>query len=217
MFVIGIERQARLRCTSCDKWCHRECDGMSIEQYNLLKPTNDDPSVEWYCLYCTLKFHHGNVPFTVCGISELHNINNSDSMEFCDFLPSLEVVRESGSLARYSLPDPDLDLPNLVNSKYHSVDEFQKLDMVGGFNVFHANANGLEGKFETLRAFLAGAGSAMGIVAITETSEDNDNSFLINVSMEGYNLYHTPSLSHPCHLALLCMSIIHLILLRELI
>ena len=36
-----LENQARLRCTSCDKWCHRICDGTSLEQYNLLKPTNE--------------------------------------------------------------------------------------------------------------------------------------------------------------------------------
>ena len=35
----------------------------------------------------------------------------------------------------------------------------------------------------------------MDIVAISETSESNENSFLSNVKMEGYKLYHTPPIS----------------------
>ena len=62
-------------------------------------------------------------------------------------------------------------------------------------NIFHSNVNGLESKFDTLHDFLAGANSAMDIIGITETSEDNDNSFISNVSLDGYKLFHTPSLS----------------------
>ena len=75
---------------------------------------------------------------------------------FCNFLPSLEIVHESSSLAKYSLPDPDCDLPNLVNSKYHSVNEFQDLKIEKNFNIFHSNVNGLESKFGGLHTFLSG-------------------------------------------------------------
>ena len=64
-------------------------------------------------------------------------------MDFCNFIPTLEIIQESSTLAKYQLPDPDLDLPNLVTSKYHSVEEFQKLDMMKDFNIFHANAEKL--------------------------------------------------------------------------
>ena len=190
-----LENQTRLLCSSCGKWCHRICDGSTLEQFNHLKPANGNPNNDWSCLYCTLVFNFANIPFTSCTISELTKINLSDNMEFCNFLPSLEVIHESASLAKYSLPNPDLDLPNLVSSKYHTVDEFQKLDLLENFNVFHANANGLEGKFETLQTFLATNKSAMDVIAITETSEQDENSFLNNVSFDGYNLFHTPTSS----------------------
>ena len=37
--------------------------------------------------------------------------------------------------------------------------------------------------------------SAMDVIGITETSEDINNSFISNVSLDGYKLFHTPSLS----------------------
>ena len=63
-------------------------------------------------------------------------------------------------------------------------------------NIFHANVNGLESKtkLDNLQTFLSSLDSAMNVVAITETSEQNNNiSFLGNVSMEGYKLFHTPT------------------------
>ncbi len=39
-----LENQASLHCDSCDKWCHRICDGMKLEQYNQLKLTIGDPN-----------------------------------------------------------------------------------------------------------------------------------------------------------------------------
>ena len=33
----------------------------------------------------------------------------------------------------------------------------------------------------------------MDVIAITETSEDNDKSFISNISMDGYKLFHTPT------------------------
>ena len=176
------------RCGGCGKWCHLACDGTSLAQYRQYEGV-------WCCLACTVGFHHRHVPFTSCSLSELVNINNSDTMEFCNFLPSLEVVRESSSFAKYSQPDPDLDLPNLVNSGYHSVSDFQNLNIQKNFNLFHSNVNGLETKLDALRTFLAGSRSSMDVVAITETSESEGDSFVSNVAIEGYKLFHTPTSS----------------------
>ena len=176
------------QCKGCGRWCHLACDGTSLAQYRQYEGV-------WCCLACTVGFHHRHVPFTSCSLSELININNSDTMEFCNFLPSLEVVRESSSFAKYSQPDPDLDLPNLVNSGYHSVSDFQNLNIQKNFNLFHSNVNGLETKLDALRTFLAGSRSSMDVVAITETSESEGDSFVSNVAIEGYKLFHTPTSS----------------------
>ena len=88
----------------------------------------------------------------------------------------------------------EASLPSNLNSKYHSVRDFQKLKIQKNFNIFHANVNGLESKFDNLHTFLAGAESFMDVVAITETSENKDHSFISNISMDGYSdPFHTPT------------------------
>ena len=97
--------------------------------------------------------------------------------------------------AKYSLPDPDFDMPNLVDSRYHTVHEFQNLDIIQNFNIFHANANGLEGKFDILHTFLASSKAVMDVIAVTETSENNDDSFQNNEKLDGFKVFHTPTFS----------------------
>ena len=63
------------------------------------------------------------------------------------------------------------------------------LNMLSDFNIFDSNVNGLESKFENLHSFLNGAKTAMDIVAISETSENDNHSFLQNIKMEGYDEY----------------------------
>ena len=188
-----LKNQCHLACKGCGKSCHIKCDRTNLTEYRLYLTNNDDPSNMWYCLYCTLFFHYDVFPFTLCSISELLNINSCDTMELVNRLPSLEMIDETASFMKYSLPDSNLELPNLVNSKYHSVAEFQKLDISDNFNLFHSNANGLESKFDSLHTFLSGSNTSMDAVAITETSECANQSFLTNVSLDGYKLYHTPT------------------------
>ncbi len=126
-----LETQDSVECNACWKYCHRTCDGMSLEEHMYYQKSGDE--VKWYCMDCTVRFHHTNIPFISCGLSELININNSDTMEFCNYVPALEVVCEASSFSKYSQPDPGLDLPNLVNSKYHSVSEFQDLGIEKNF------------------------------------------------------------------------------------
>ena len=116
-------------------------------------------------------------------------------MEFCQSIPSLEVIQETSSYEKYSLPDIDSTFPNLLTSKYHSVDEVQNLRIEKDLNIFHSNVNGLESKFDNLHCFLNGSKSAMDIIALTETTEHNVHSFLKNVKIEGYDLHKTPTLS----------------------
>ena len=107
-------------------------------------------------------------------------------MHFCENLPTLEEIYETNNFASYPQPLEEATLPSNLNSKYHRVDEFQKLKMEKNFNIFHSNVNRLETKYNDLHTFLNGARTAMDVIAITETSESKDHSFLKNVNMEGY-------------------------------
>ena len=108
--------------------------------------------------------------------------------------PSLEIVHQTSSFSKYNLPDVD-DIPVLTTSKYHSVADFHKLEKQSNFNIFHCNINGLEGKFENLHQFLGEGKTAMDVIAITETTEDKDLSFIKNVKIDGYKLRKTASLT----------------------
>ena len=187
------KNQNAIQCDTCDKWVHRKCENMSIELYNYYVNSGDE--VKFHCLYCIMKENHENIPFTISDNFELENINNSDNMQFCENLPTLEEIYETEKWSEYPRPLEEATLPSNLKSKYHRVSDFQNLKIEKNFNIFHANVNGLESKFDNLQTFLSGAKSAMDVIAITETSESKDHSFIKNVSMEseGYKLYSTPT------------------------
>ena len=165
---------------------------MSQETYKYYENTQDNPEVTWYCMYCTMKYNHEHLPFTLCDNDDLTNYNDSDSMKFCESLPTLEEIYVTSNFSSFPKPMEEASLPSNLNSKYHSVRDFQKLKIQKNFNIFHANVNGLESKFDTLETFLGGATSAMDVIAISETSENADHSFIKNVEIDGYKPpFHT--------------------------
>ena len=100
-----LTNQKAIKCDSCDMWCHIKCDGTSIETYNKLMLSEED---SWHCLLCIVKFHHFNFPFTLCDDTEIQNLNNSNSMSFCESLPKLEVLTEVSKFSNQS--DNEVDL-----------------------------------------------------------------------------------------------------------
>ena len=64
-----------------------------------------------------------------------------------------------------------------VVAKYYSVNDFQTLKINQNLNIFHTNINGLRSKLDNLNEFLTGTPTKMDILAITETSENNDTGF----------------------------------------
>ena len=186
------ESMKGIRCDNCKKWCHIKCDGTSAEEYENMV-MNENVNVDWHCLYCTLKFNHENFAFTLINDDEMDKVNNSDSMRFCEFLPSLECIAETDKFLNIPNDDFDESISSMLNSKYYNVNDFQKLDFQNKLNIFHSNVNGLESKFDSLQDFLAGTSDGLDIVAITETSEQNDNFFITNVSLDGYSPFYTPT------------------------
>ena len=151
-----LSNQNGITCDMCDKWCHRKCDAMSLERYKYYEKNQNNPEVTWYCMYCTMKFNHQHIPFTLCDDNDLVNYNDSDSMKFCESLPTLEEIYIASNFSSFPKPMEEASLPSNLNSKYHSVRDFQKLKIQKNFNIFHANINGLESKFDTLETFLGG-------------------------------------------------------------
>ena len=80
-----------------------------------------------------------------------------------------------------------------VSTNYYSVEDFKLLNIPKIFNIFHTNINGLESKLDHLYEFISGASNKIDIVALTETSEKEDNGFTGNVEIDGYQKFHTAS------------------------
>ena len=57
--------------------------------------------------------------------------------------------------------------------------------------MFHSNVNDLASKFDNLNQFLGNSLTNLDIIAISETSEKEDTSFVSNVALEGYVLFST--------------------------
>ena len=136
-------RMKGLQCDTCDKWCHLRCDHISEKEYEY-QCTNNDEST-WNCLYCTMKFNHEHFAFSLIDCSEIEKINNSDSMSFCSFLPSLERIAETEQFMAYDLKHEDEDtndleqsISTLLDTKYYSVNAFQKLNNQNSLNIFHS-------------------------------------------------------------------------------
>ena len=95
--------QQSLQCDLCQKTCHRSCDGMDVGTYEEYEKNNMNPDItdqpDWYCLYCTMIFHHQHIPFTLSDNFDLGNTNNSDTMEFCKSLPTLEEIYETNKFS----------------------------------------------------------------------------------------------------------------------
>ena len=141
---------------------------MSPELYQYYVENQDNPEITWCCLYCTIQFNHQHIPFTLSDEHEIDMINNSDTMKFCENLPTLEEIYETSKFSGFPKPMEEATLPSNLNSKYHTVRDFQKLKIQKNFNIFHANVNGLESKFDNLHTFLSGSNTAMDVIAITE-------------------------------------------------
>ena len=77
-------------------------------------------------------------------------------MKFCESLPTLEEIYETSKFSSFPKPMEEASLPSNLNSKYHSIYDIQNLKIQKNFNIFHANVNGLESKFDNLHTFLAG-------------------------------------------------------------
>ena len=188
--------QKFILCSGCSKSVHIKCNGTSDEIFEKFI-TENNSDLEWFCLACTMKSNYENFPFTLCDNQNLTNINTCDRMNVIEYLPNEEILKELSQYPCFSQvsdnDDGELITPELLSSKYHTVHEFQNLNLEDRLNVFHSNVNGLECKFETLCAFLTCCKSPPNLIGITETSEQKDSSFITNVAMEGYKFYHTPT------------------------
>ena len=149
-------------------------------------------SFPWNCLFCTLKHFHSVFPFSLSNEDELKKINSCNSMKFIESLPKINITEESSRFAQVNLSSIDENMPSLLSTKYYSVDELKKSNITNNVNIFLSNVNSLEAKHENLLSFLTDS-PKFDLIGITETSEKSETSFISNVDIDGYKMFHTPT------------------------
>ena len=140
-----------------------KCNGTTDEEYEILKIS--DETQTWECLVCMLSKDFDTVPFTLCDNTELRNINSNTSMKFLESLPNAQTVIESTKFSKSVPSDINSEIPNNTNSKYYSVEEYQKVKNLDNFNIFHTNINGLFSKCDNLHEFLSSVSTKAGCVS----------------------------------------------------
>ena len=188
-----MKNQRAIQCDTCNLWAHIKCDGTSTESYS--KMMDDVDNTEWHCLVCRIRFDHINIPFTLNSNTDLDNITNSDSMKMYEMLPTFEILSEVSKFNNLDSYDVDINITNNVSCKYYSVNNFYKHlnDNIDNFNIFHSNLNGLETHFENLHEFLSSIPIDFDVINITETSQKVTENFKLNISIDGYDPFFTPS------------------------
>ena len=101
------------------------------------------------------------------------------------FLYFKSLIKEFKNTIKILKKNTSWLFPSPIDVSY-PVGEVHKLNTSKNFNIFHSNVNGLENKMDLLHEFLTST-SDFDVIAITETSQRNNEFFKNNVAIKGYN------------------------------
>ena len=92
--------------------------------------------------------------------------------------------------------DIDDNIINKVKSKYHSLDEVNKIKLPRqNFSIFHTKIRSLSKHFDLLHTQLSTINIPFDVIGISESKQQLDISFLVNVDIKGYSMYTQPTKS----------------------
>ena len=74
-------------------------------------------------------------------------------MNFLESLPKANIVSEP--MKCMSSNEINLEIPTKSNCRYYSVEEYKHLKKSDNIDIFHANVNGLDSKYDNLHEFLS--------------------------------------------------------------
>ena len=156
---------------------------------------SDNDNVPWYCLVCTIRENIQIFPFALQTETDLENINQSNAMGMSEILPKFETLSEVSKFNSLNMNDVNINLMPNIDCNYYSVDHLYTLLERNQkyFNILHANVCGLETNYDNLYSFLSEAPTDFDVINITETSQNVNENVKRNVTIEGYELYSTPS------------------------
>ena len=104
-------------------------------------------------------------------------------------LPSFETCSKLVKLPNLNDFDIDENVINVVNSKYYSITECNKLHLNQKKNsVYHTNIRSLSENMDALNTQLSMINIPFHIIGIYKTNHQINKDFLVNVDMQGYSM-----------------------------
>ena len=169
---------------------------MSNSDDEFQKLVEEDDEVPWFCLVCQIKLNAEIFPFGVLSKFELLDLYGIDSPSHLETLPSFETRSKLENLPHINDFDIDDNMVNTISSKYHTLYEISQLNLSRkNFSIFHTNIGSLSKHVSSLHTQLCSTNIPFDIIGITETKQQVDKNFPVNVEWEGYTLHTQPSKS----------------------
>ena len=115
-------------------------------------------------------------PFGLLSNDYIHNMNSSNSMHklgmIPEMIPEFEITSTITKINETCSNDIDNNIPNNVNCKYFTNEEFSSLPKTkNSFNLLHAKVNGIENHFEDLETVIVDSNLNFNVICISETSQ----------------------------------------------
>ena len=172
-----IQRNTRYKnCLQCKGPFHIKCSNKS--------------NADWTCCKCLLS----NLPFHKTSNEDFfaNSLGLSDSStDFLKNIPSFNIKSLIDSLPGENY-DKDDFVSNTISSKYYSSIEFKQTKFnKNHLSMAHINIASLQLHIEELKSLLVILDKPLDIIAITETRLHSQENPPIDISIPGYNFYHT--------------------------
>ena len=172
-----IKRNTRYKnCAECQGTSHIKCSTKSTDDWTCPK-----------CLLSKLPFHKtSNNDF----LSNLHGLDET-STEFLKNIPSFNIKTLLDSLPGENFGKDDF-VSNTITSKYYSPIEFKQTRFnKKHLSMAHLNIASLQTHIEELKSLLVILDKPFDIIAISETRLHDQEIPKIDITIPGYDFYHT--------------------------
>ena len=166
----------------CHYWIHVKCTDMSVQEHNIQlsqKQTDVTESKQWTCPKCTIRNNAEMFPFGLLSNDYINNMNSSNSMHKLEMIPEFEITSTITKINETCSNDIDNNIPNNVNCKYFTNEEFSSLPKTkNSFNLLHAKVNGIENHFEVIETVNVDSNLNFNVISISETSQRESTCFV---------------------------------------
>ena len=182
-----------IECSLCQKWIHRICAKLSIEQLNCKSNNNND----WYCANCKdiFPFHNiNNIDFRFTNTNQ-----NLDEKLLKIYEKCTKLNFEPFNISNYNYCDFENEIdPN--NNFYKNVSRNCKYLMVNECNCgqtinkqisfIHFNARNIKVNFDKIENLINDINIKFDIIAISETWLEPGDSQDALLRLDGYTMSH---------------------------